>query len=164
MLYDAGVWDVGGPVQAEVFVVWLDRTDVALTGPCGAEPWYLEVGADEHPLEVVTRATRDVLGEPLLAHSTSWRRDRAGVVLSFVVVIGPEQVAGLASTPVGRAELARSGATAAPAAIGHAQVLEHGLRHLAWLASEDAVVRGTLPQPWRDVLATYVPEPFRSLG
>lgn len=36
------------------------------------------------------RIVRDQLGEPLLVHSTSWRRDREAVILSFVVVIGPE--------------------------------------------------------------------------
>jgi hypothetical protein len=70
----------------------------------------------------------------------------------------------MASAPIGRAELARSGATAAPAQIAHEQVVEHGLRHLAWLATDDPVVRTELSADWRRALATYVPEPFRSLG
>jgi len=42
-------------------------------------------------------------------------------------------------------------------------VLEHGLRHLAWLAKEDPVVIATLNDDWKQVLADYRPEPFRNL-
>ena len=51
-----------------------------------------------------------------------------------------------------------------PAAIAHQQVLEHGLRHLAWLVEDDEVVRSTLGDEWKAVLAGYAPEPFRHLG
>jgi hypothetical protein len=44
------------------------------------------------------------------------------------------------------------------------QVVEHALRHLAWLAEDDPVVREELSPAWRAALATYVPEPFRNLG
>ena len=84
--------DVEGPVQAEVFVLWLHDDRIELTGPCGSDPWLIEVGADEHPLDVVSRVVRDVIGAPILVHSTSWRRDRDAVILSFVVVIDPALV------------------------------------------------------------------------
>ena len=48
-------FDVQGPVQAEVFVVWLAGDHLELTGPCGAAPWLLELGAADHPVDVVTR-------------------------------------------------------------------------------------------------------------
>jgi hypothetical protein len=160
----AAVWDVEGPVQAEVYVVWLDQGRIALTGPCGAAPWLLEVPGTDHPVEVVDRVVRDVIGPPMLLHSTSWRRDRDAVILTFVVVIGPELVGGMESVPVERAQLARSQATAAPEHILHGQVVEHGLRHLAWLAEDDDVVRTTLPEEFRAVLAGYVPAPFQALG
>jgi hypothetical protein len=156
-------WDVDSPVQAEVFVVWLDRDHLALTGPDGPQPWLLQLGAAEHPVEVVDRIVRDVVGPPILVHSTSWRRDRDAVILSFVVVIGRELVKDMASTPIERARLARSNATAAPRTIATAAVVEHGLRHLAWLAQDDPVVAAELPMAWRSLLAAYVPEPFRAL-
>jgi hypothetical protein len=157
-------WDVTGPVQAEVFVVWLNGDRLELTGPCGAAPWIIELGDTDHPVEVVERIVRDVVGAPKLLHSTSWRRDRGSVILSFVVIIDPELRADMASEPIGRSELARSEATAAPAEIGHRQVLEHGLRHLAWLSKDDPVVAAQLSEGgWRTVLDDYVPEPFRSL-
>jgi hypothetical protein len=157
-------FDVEGPVQAEVFVVWLDGEQLALTGPCGAAPWLIELGATDHPVEVVDRIVRDVIGEPLLVHSTSWRRDRDAVILSFVVAIDASLVGVMPVAPIGRAELARSEATAAPRAISAEAVVEHGLRHLAWLAVDDPVVAQTLSPGWRAALAAYVPEPFRSLG
>jgi hypothetical protein len=157
-------WDVDSPVQAEVFVIWLDDDRIQLTGPDGPRPWYLQLGATEHPVEVVDRIVRDVVGPPLLVHSTSWRRDRGAVILSFVVVIEPELVGSMESVLVSRAELARSEATVAPQNIVVEAVMEHGLRHLAWLADEDPVVAATLPAGWRPILAAYVPEPFRALG
>jgi hypothetical protein len=157
-------WDVEGPVRAEIFMIWLNGTRLELTGPDGAVPWTLQLADAEHPVEAVERIVTGLVGPPLLVHSTSWRRDGPAVMLSFVVVIGPEQAAGMASAPIDRAELARSGATRAPASIGQAQVLEHGLRHMAWLAQDDEVVAKRLTGRWRDVLGAYVPEPFRSLG
>ena len=156
--------DVVGPVQAEVFVVWLHDGRLELTGPCGSAPWLIEIGAGEHPVDVVSRIVRDEIGEPILLHSTSWRRDRDAVILSFVVVIDGSLVGSMASVPIDRSELARSEATAAPRAIAFGQVIEHGLRHLAWLVADDPVVAAELPAVWRLVLAGYVPEPFRALG
>jgi len=157
-------FDVEGPVQAEVYVVWLDGDHLALTGPDGPQPWLIELAPTDHPVEVVDRMVRDVVGPPILVHSTSWRRDRAAVILSFVVVIDESIARGLVSVPIGRAELARSEATAAPRDIAYEQVVEHGIRHLAWLVADDPVVAGELSEAWRTVLAAYVPEPFRALG
>ena len=157
-------FDVEGPVQAEVFVIWLNDDHLELTGPDGPAPWLIELGASDHPVEVVDRIVRDVVGPPLLVHSTSWRRDRDAVILSFVVVIDAAIVGSMTSAAIGRADLARSEATAAPRDIAYQQVIEHGIRHLAWLVADDPVVAGELSGEWRRVLAEYVPEPFRSLG
>ena len=147
-----------------MFVVWLDHDRPMLTGPDGPQPWILQLGLMEHPVEVVDRIVRDLIGPPILVHSTSWRRDRGAVILSFVVVIAGDLVGAMASIPIERAELARSEATAAPHEIAVSAVVEHGLRHLAWLVQDDPVVAADLPGPWRPLLAGYVPEPFRSLG
>src|SRR6476620_3532811 len=115
-------WDVDSPVQAEVFVVWLDGDRILLTGPDGPQPWILQLGATEHPVEVVDRLVRDIVGPPILVHSTSWRRDRDAVILSFVVVIDGALVGDMTSLPIERAELARSEATAAPREIATSAV------------------------------------------
>ena len=157
-------WAVEGPVQAEVFVLRLRAGTIELAGPCGPAPWYLEVGAEDDPLEVVNRLSTNLLERPLLVHSTSWRRDRGAVILSFVVVIGDNQAPAIEGVSVERAELARNGANAAPTGIVAGQVIEHGLRHLAWLVEDDDVVRHVLSEQWKRVLAGYVPAPFRHLG
>ena len=142
----------------------LDGSRLELAGPCGPDPWYIEVGADDDPVEVVTRLSTRLMGVPLLVHSTSWRRARGAVILSFVVVNRPEQAQELPGIPIGRAQLARSQPTRAPLAIACDQVLEHGLRHLAWLVNDDEAVRSVLNDEWKALLAGYVPEPFRHLA
>lgn len=134
-----------------------------LAGPCGPEPWYLEVATDEDPMEVVKRLSTNLLGAPLLVHSTSWRRARGGVILSFIVVIADQQASQLTGVPIERAVLARAAATEAPRSIAATQVIEHGLRHLSWLVREDVVVQSVLDEKWKQVLSAYVPEPFQHL-
>lgn len=141
----------------------MDAGTIELAGPCGPDPWYIEVGAKDDPVEVVARLSHNLMGQPLLVHSTSWRRARGGVILSFVVVNAENQAPDLKGIPIGRAELARSGATTAPKEIATNSVLEHGLRHLAWLARDDDVVKKTLSDDWKRALRDYVPEPFRHI-
>ncbi len=162
-LPDPRVFGVTGPVQAEILVLTLAGGAIALTGPCGAAPWYVEVGRDVSPTDVVRAIASTNLGEPAVVHSTSWRHARGGVVLTFVAVVDATAVDGLQRVAVERAELARGGPSAAPPQVPEAAVIEHGLRHLAWLASDDSVVAAALPAGWHDALAAYVPEPFRQL-
>jgi hypothetical protein len=123
----------------------------------------IELGEEDDPVDTVTKLVRLNVGEPTVVHSTSWRRSRDAVILSFVVVIDPSLAAGFDTAPVQRSDLARSEATSAPASIAATQVIEHGLRHLAWLVRDDEVVRRELSDGWPEALAGYVPEPFRHL-
>ena len=134
-----------------------------LAGPCGPDPWYIELGEDDDPVEVVSRLSQNLLGPPLLVHSTSWRRARGSVILSFIVVIGDAQALELEGLPIVRAELARSGARHAPKSIAATQVVEHGLRHLSWLARDDPTVQSVLSPEWKSLLSGYMPEPFQHL-
>ena len=134
-----------------------------LAGPCGPDPWYIELGEDDDPVEVVSRLSQNLLGPSLLVHSTSWRRARGSVILSFIVVIGDAQALELEGIPIARAELARSGATHAARSIATAQVVEHGLRHLSWLTHDDATVQSVLSPEWKALLSGYTPEPFQHL-
>ena len=154
--------DITGPVEAEVFVVYHRDGRIWLTGPCGAAPWRIE-SRERHPIELVHNMAADALGALTLVHSTSWRWEHDAVVLSFLVVVDPEHARGLESVDVGRDDLARSTATDAPPTIASSQVLEHALRHLAWLAEDDPAVKGALSASWRTSLAGYVPAPFRQL-
>ena len=160
---DGRRFDVEGPVQAEVFVLCLVDGHPVLTGPCGPAPWYLEVSAEQNPMTVVTDAIRRVIGEPALVHSTSWRRDREAVILSFVTVVDDITAGRLPTKVIDRADLARGGATTAPTGIAIDQVIEHAVRHLAWLAKDDSTVAHHLTADWHATLNQYTPQPFRHL-
>lgn len=118
-------------------MIWLNGVDVQLTGPAGPVPWIIDLDASDHPVEVVDQLVRKRIGEPRLIHSTSWRHDGDAVILSFVVVIDAKSVGQLESAPIPRVTLARSDPTAPPDTIAQEQVMEHALRHLAWLAMDD---------------------------
>jgi hypothetical protein len=97
-------------------------------------------------------------------HSTSWRHEGGHVVLTYLAVVTPPERIdpNLTEETVDRTALARGERTAAPATITVDQVLEHALRHLAWLVAEDPVIAAALPE-WRGLLAGYLPEPFAAL-
>jgi hypothetical protein len=160
---ESGAFTVAGPVQAEIMVLSLVAGQLVLTGPCGAAPWYVEVAQGADPMSVVTAITRLNVGEAAIVHSTSWRQARGGVVLTFVVVIDAAAVGTLASVAIDRSDLVRGDATTAPRAVPARAVVEHGLRHLAWLAQDDPVVARALPPGWLAALDRYIPEPFRHL-
>ncbi|MEO8744470.1 MAG: hypothetical protein ABI334_02735 [Candidatus Dormiibacterota bacterium] len=88
------------------------------------------------------------------------------MLLTYVATIDPPGAlpdGTLVGIPVGRSELARGGAMAPPSAIGVAAVLEHALRHLAWLVHDDPAIATALSS-WKTALAQFAPEPFRAIG
>lgn len=156
--------DVAGAVQAEVLALRLGDGGIELTGPCGPVPWYIQVGPADDPLLLAAAMVRSNLGEPLAVHSTSWRRARGAVVLTFAAALGARHEGRIESQPVRRVALARNSATGPPAAISAGQVIEHALRHLAWLMADDEVVADRLGYPWARALRGYRPEPFRAFA
>jgi hypothetical protein len=148
----------------ELLIVHLDGGRMVRLRPIHAPS--LHVGwAPGAPAEVVlTGALQRYSLVPRILHSTSWRHDGEHVVLTYLAVVGqPAQLnPNLAAEPVERVDLARGSATGAPSTIASAQVLEHALRHLAWLLEDDPVVATSLPE-WREPLAAYAPEPFAGL-
>lgn len=142
----------------------LDRGCVELVGPDGGAPWYLEVDRDRHPLDAVVDSVASRIGPPRLVHSTSWRLGGRAVILSFVAVVDGDLAGAMTATPARRVELARCGPTASPTTIDACQIVEHGLRHLAWLARDDPMVCARLSGGWAMALEGYRPEPARLLG
>jgi hypothetical protein len=159
-----GAIGVEGPVTAEIFVVARDREWLRLGGPCGPAPWLVEAADGGHPMAVVDRLVRANLNDVILVHSTSWRWEHGQTVLSFLAVVPLASLSGLTDVLVDRAALARGTATQAAAEVPWPAVLEHGLRHLAWLVDDDPEVAAALDAGWHAILADYVPEPFRHLG
>lgn len=158
-------WSPDFVVQAlELLVVHATDSGIARLRPIHAPS--LQVGLPPG------RGADSVLGDALaryglearVLHSTSWRHDGEHVVLTYLAVVDQPAALNdnLASETVGRIALARGAATAAPTSIQVEQVVEHALRHLAWLVDDDPVVAAALPE-WPPLLEAYVPEPFRQL-
>jgi hypothetical protein len=137
---------------------------LALRPDC-ADSFVVGWPAGARPEDVATEALARLGFDPIVLHSTSWRHDGAEVVLTYLAVVAPLAAppTSWAVGPIARSDLARGDATRPPDAIDTGQVLEHALRHLAWLTRDDPVVARALAD-WGDLLGGYVPEPFRAFG
>jgi len=150
----------------EILPVFMRDGAIFWLKPVHAESLRIGLSPKSNPGDEVIAALKWYPLTPQVVHSTSWRHDEGRVTLTYVAVVEPpDQLPqdSLAMLPVGRAELARGEAMAAPRAIGVDAVLEHALRHLAWLVRDDPAIATALAT-WRDALAVFVPEPFRALG
>lgn len=149
----------------EAIVLYLQGERVHHLHRGGDPTLRLEWQAGLHPAEVVVDGAAAVGLSPFLVHSTSWRMEGDHLILSFLVgVEAPESVpTGFAQEPVGRVDLARGHAMGPPADVEPYHVVEHGLRHLAWLVRDDPGIREALPG-WAEALEAYEPEPFRAFG
>jgi hypothetical protein len=149
----------------EAIVLYLDPSGIRHVYPHGRETLRAPWDPDLDPTESIVDAVAAVGLAPVMVHSTSWRIVQRQVVLTFLVVV--DEPASLPDTceveQVTRAELARGRATGAPETVHLSQVVEHGLRHLAWLVAEDGAIHEALA-PWSGALGPYAPEPFRAFG
>jgi hypothetical protein len=158
-------WSPNFVVQSiEVLFTYLRADGLHALRPIHADSLWLGLGPGSNPADVVLGAADRYDLRPIVVHSTSWRQADARVVLTYIAVVEPPTTRSpyLVDSPVIRSDLARGDATTAPAVIAVSQVLEHALRHLAWLARDDPAVAVALPD-WGEPLREYVPEPFRGL-
>jgi hypothetical protein len=156
-------WSADFVMQAlEILPVALRDGQLLSLRPEHADSFVVGWSAGARPEELAARAIEQLGMEPIILHSTSWRHVGAEVVLTYLAIVSP--VAGpppsWKEAPVTHVALARGDATTPPSAINVGQVLEHALRHLAWLVRDDPVIASVLPD-WSEILADYVPEPFR---
>ncbi len=118
----------------EILPVFMRDGAIFWLKPVHAESLRIGLSPKSNPGDEVIAALKWYPLTPQVVHSTSWRHDEGRVTLTYVAVVEPpDQLPqdSLAMLPVGRAELARGEAMAAPRAIGVDAVLEHALRHLA---------------------------------
>lgn len=158
-------WSPDFVVQSvESLFVYRAQHGIRSLRPIHADSLLLGLSPGASPADVVLAAAARYGLRPAVVHSTSWRQVGDRVVLTYLIVVEPPDASSphLSDEPVGRSDLARGEATAAPVSIGTSQVLEHALRHLAWLVRDDPAV-GAAIGDWRAELAAYVPEPFRQL-
>jgi hypothetical protein len=159
-------WSADFVMQAiEILPVMLREGALLNLRPDCADSFIVGWPAGARPEEVAAQALRDLGLEPRVLHSTSWRHAGAELVLTYLAVVPPAAVPppSWEAVPIAHVELARGDATAPPPDIDVLQVLEHALRHLAWLVQDDPAIAAVLPD-WREILSGYVPEPFRALG
>jgi len=103
---------------------------------------------------------------PRVVHSTSWRYEQGRIVLTYVVVVdSPQHLPpdSLELVSVTRSDLARGSSMAPAESIAVEAVLEHAVRHLAWLSRDDPAV-ATVLADWSEALEGYQPEPFQALS
>lgn len=118
--------------------------------------WAPPVAPAGHPELAVAAALEAAALTPAVVHSTSWRFETGGLVVTYLAVLdGGAVPAGWSSSAVARAELAWGTPTAAPERVEGPQVVEHALRHLAWLAAGNAAIGAALPAGWAAALGGY---------
>lgn len=147
------------PVFLKDGEIWCVRT---AQGPS------LQVGDDgaRHPGDSVVAELGKYGVRPTAVHSTSWRYERERLIVTYLAVLEDPAPSGtgLEASEVRRRELARGTATGPPPDIQIEHVIEHALRHLAWLSRDDPVIKHLLHGGWLRALEVYEPEPFRSLS
>lgn len=146
----------------EVLPIFCDHDGLGWLKPIYASSLRVGLGVKEQPATAVMKALGVYGLTPIVVHSTSWRMENERMILTYVAIV-PHAVqhAYLEPQRIGRAALARGEATAAPTVVHIEQVIEHAVRHLAWLVSDDPVIAQALAS-WREVLAGFTPEPFRA--
>ena len=155
-------------VHVEVWPVAADEAGLWLLDKCS--PWMGgAVMSDDDPHAEVEYVLdqHDALANVLLIHSTSWRVDRRGVLLTYMAVIGVDNDYVTErwpdARPVGAALMVAvgkpipHGPTEAPWPDA-AHVMFHGLRHLRFLMDYDTANAAALNEHWRAHLAPLTPE------
>jgi hypothetical protein len=150
-------------MELEVLPVFLDAGRIYWLRPRGQESWRLHHDISCMVRDSVCRGLAAVGAHVDLIHSTSWRQERTVVLLTHLATLqrSAARPAGFEPRRASRRDLARASALLPPGAIDVEQVVEHALRHLAWLALEDPAVGGALEPAWQEPLSEYRPEPCR---
>ncbi len=149
----------------EAVVLYLDDVGIRHLSPHGRQTIQVPWDPDLDPHEVVVDSVAELGLMPVMVHSTSWRVVDQLILLTFLVVVEPPtQIPDTWDVElVTRAELARGRATGPAPHVHLSQVVEHGLRHLAWLVREDEAMQQALAD-WSLALGGYEPEPFRAFA
>jgi hypothetical protein len=150
----------------EILPVGLNEGRLFWLRPIHAPSLRVGISKSAEPSQVVLDVVASYDLHPRIVHSTSWRYEDGRIVLTYVVVVEPPGVLppdSLVLAPIERSDLARGAATAPPDSITVNAVLEHAVRHLAWLNREDPAIASELAD-WSGVLDEYAPEPFQALS
>jgi len=153
------------PPSLEAVLLYRDGEGIRHLSSQGRQTVQAPWDPDLDPHESIVDAVAELGFMPIMVHSTSWRVARQLILLTFLVAVEPPRHVpdNYEVQLVTRAELARGHATGPPPQVHLSQVVEHGLRHLAWLMREDEAIKQALAD-WSRALSEYEPEPFRAFG
>lgn len=155
------------PAWAEVWPVAADPTRIWLLS--GDGPWESSqpVMSDSEPHAEVqdTLWRHGALDPPLLLHSTSWRVDQQGLLLTYMAVIDVHELVLDAWPGAQPVSLELANAVGKPLPYHPAEaptpryvdVLMHGLRHLRFLLETDTGNAAALDENWRKHLKRLSP-------
>lgn len=152
--------------RLEILPVGLRDGKLFWLRPVHATSLRVGISKSAKPSQVVLEAVASYSLAARVVHSTSWRYEEGRIVLTYVVVVEPPlhlPPGSLELVPVERSDLARGASMAPPDSITVKAVLEHAVRHLAWLSRDDPAIATALAD-WSGVLEGYRPEPFRALS
>jgi hypothetical protein len=150
----------------EVFPVGLRDGKLFWLRPVHALSLRVGISRSAEPSQIVLDVVAWYPLSPRVVHSTSWRYEEGRIVLTYVVVVDPPQHLppnSLELLPVKRSDLARGSSMAPAESITVEAVLEHAVRHLAWLSRDDPAI-ATVLADWSEALEGYRPEPFQALS
>jgi predicted ATPase/DNA-binding CsgD family transcriptional regulator len=151
-----------GESVVEILPFFLSEGRVHRLHPTDSGSWQVGLDPSIHPGDVARDTCARFKDPPITLHSTSWRFEGERLVLTYAAVMREPKgrPRGFRAVLVKQSELARSTAVKAPEAIQVEEVVEHALRHLAWLVRHDPTIRDALGTGWQVPLAAYRPEPF----
>jgi hypothetical protein len=156
MTVHAEVW----PIAADDQGLWL------VSGEDAWRPGLPVMGDDEiHAVVEGILTEHDALDDVVLLHSTSWRPDTWGLMLTYVAIVqcpgsvraswpDAKPISPLLVHATGRPPT--HGATEAPLP-RWSDVLLHSLRHLAFLLENDATAAAVMDEHWRRHLSVLEP-------
>lgn len=156
-------------VDVEVFGLAADEAAPWLVS--GVRPWRsASVPSDSDPhseVELLLDRVGVKRSEVRLLHSTSWRADVPRLVLTYVAVLdaGPAVRARWPQAEPITLDVAQQewgippthAATKPPEEIAVSSVIEHALRHMAFLLETDATAAAALDENWRTHLGELRP-------
>jgi hypothetical protein len=154
-------------VRLEVWPVAADEQGLWLVS--GADAWRpalpIAADGDVHADVELELSQRAVLDDVVMLHSTSWRQDQHGLVVTYLAILrrsgfvrenwpSAEPISSRLPSIVGKPT---THAAAEPPMPRRIDVLHHALRHVAFLRDHDATVAAVLDAQWRAHLAEFDP-------
>ena len=146
----------------EILPLFVKARAIYWLRPQDEPSWQVQSVASASPGEAAASAIGQLATSALVVHSTSWRFQSGNLVLTYIAVIANAEAAigGFQAIRVRRQDIGRGTATAPPQAVTLGEVVEHALRHLAWLARDDPSITAALPEDWARALSRFPAQPL----